>query len=93
MVWGGANLPQFGLAPGSLNASPRGFAFDLSVINTSGSIPYNGTNPGVAINADSKLPSHQWFSESSYSANGRIPTPGTLALLGLGGLAMRRRRR
>jgi MYXO-CTERM domain-containing protein len=93
MIWGGAALPQYGLAPGSLNGSPRGFAFGLSVINTSGSIPYNGTGPGVAINANTKLPTQQWFSESSYSANGRVPTPGTLALLGLGGLAMRRRRR
>lgn len=93
MVWGGAALPQYGLAPGSLNGSPRGFNFGLTVINTSGSIPYNGTGPGVAINANTKLPSQTWFSEASFSGSARVPTPGTLALLGLGGLALRRRRR
>lgn len=93
MVWGGANLPAYGLAPGALSSSPRGFAFDLTTINTSGSIPYNGSGPGVAINANSKLPSQTWWSESSYSANARVPAPGPIALLGLGGLVLRRRRR
>jgi MYXO-CTERM domain-containing protein len=93
MVWGGANLPAFGLAPGSLNGSPRGFSFDLSTINTSGSLPYNGTGAGVAINASTKLPSATWFSESSFSGSARVPTPGATALLGLGGLMVGRRRR
>jgi MYXO-CTERM domain-containing protein len=93
MVWGGANLPAYGLAPGSLNGTPRGFGYDLTVINTSGSIPYNGTGQGVAINTNTKLPSATWFSESSYSSSARVPTPGSMALMGLGGLALRRRRR
>jgi len=93
MIWGGAALPQYGLAPGALNGSPRDFNFGLTVINTSGSIPYNGTGPGVAINANTKLPSQTWFSESSFAAAARVPAPGSLALLGLGALAMGRRRR
>jgi len=94
MVWGGANLPAYGLAPGSLNGVPRGFAFDLTTINTSGAIPYGGLNPGVAINANTKLPTATWFSESSYSSTARVPAPaGSMALMGLGGLALRRRRR
>lgn len=93
MVWGGAALPQYGLAPGSLNGSPRDTMFGLSIMNTSGALPYNGSNPGVPINANTKLPSQNWFAESNYSAAARVPTPGSLALLGLGGLAMRRRRR
>jgi hypothetical protein len=93
MVWSGGNLPAYGLTPGSLNGSPRGFGFDMTVINTSGSIPYNGTGAGVAINATTKLPSSNWFSEGSFSSSVRVPAPGSLALLGLGGLAIRRRRR
>ena len=46
MTWGGAALPGYGLAPG-LIPDPRGFAFDLSALNTSGAIPYSGQNPGV----------------------------------------------
>ncbi len=94
MVWGGANLPLYGLSPGTLDGSPRDFSFDLSTINTSGSIPYNGTGPGVALNPNTHLPSTTWFADASYTADARsIPTPGSLALLGLGGLALRRRRR
>jgi uncharacterized protein (TIGR03382 family) len=90
MVWGGANLPGYGLAPGAVVS--HGFAFDLTVINTSGAIPYNFQNPGVALGAGS-LPALTWYSESSFSA-GILPTPGTATLLGLAGLsALRRRRR
>jgi len=94
MVWGGANLPAYGLATGSLNGSPRGFGFDLTAINTSGSIPYNGTGSGAPLNAATHLPTQAWFSESSFSAAARVvPTPGATALLGLGGLVAFRRRR
>jgi len=94
MVWGGANLPAYGLAPGALTGTPRGFGFDFTAINSSGAIPYNGEAPGRAIDATTKLPTGQWWSESSYSAVANvIPSPGSLALLGLGGLAITRRRR
>lgn len=92
-VWGGGALPQYGLLPGPLTGAPRGFAFDLTAINTSGLIPYNNTNPGVAIDPQTKIPTSQWWSEGSFSANAYVPAPGALALLGLGGLAMARRRR
>lgn len=93
MIWGGAFLPTYGLAPGSLNGLPRGFAFDLSSLNSSGVMPYAGQNPGVAINATSKLPTSQWWSEASYSSSAMVPAPGALALLGVGGLVVSRRRR
>ncbi len=94
MMWGGANLPQYGLAPGALNGSPRGFAFTLTALNSSGAIPYAGQNPGVAIDPVSRLPTSQWFSEGSYSASANvIPTPGALALAGIGGSMFFRRRR
>ncbi len=90
MTWSGASLPQYGLVPGVLPA-PRGFAFDLSALNTSGAIPYSGQNPGVALDAN-HLPVSTWFSESSFSAS-TAPTPGTVAVLGLAGMAAARRRR
>jgi uncharacterized protein (TIGR03382 family) len=89
MIWGGASLPGYGLAPGAVVS--HGFAFDLTVVNTSGAIPYNFQNPGVALGTNF-LPSTTWFSESSFSA-GVLPTPGTVSLMGLAGLAILRRRR
>ncbi len=91
MVWSGAILPGYGLAPGALG-TPRGFGFDLTAINTSGAIPYAGQNPGVSLDAN-HLPSSTWFSESSFSASANVPTPGGAAVLALSGLAAMRRRR
>jgi hypothetical protein len=93
MVWGGAALPAYGLLPGMLDGG-RGFAFDMVSLNSSGAIPYDGQSPGVSLNPGTHLPLSQWFAESSFSAYGSvIPAPGSLALLGIGALAARRRRR
>ena len=92
MIWSGASLPGYGLAPGALG-TPRGFGFDLTVINTSGAIPYAGQNPGVALNTQTMFPTQTWFSESSFSASAQVPAPGVGAVLGLAGLAALRRRR
>ena len=89
MIWGGANLPGYGLAPGALPA-PRGFGFDHTALNTSGVIPWNGQNPGVGLT--NMLPNATWFSEASFSAS-TAPAPGGVAVLGLAGLALARRRR
>jgi hypothetical protein len=90
MVWSGANLPQYGLTPGPLDAGS--FAFGLSALNTSGSIPYNFQNPGAPLGGNS-LPSTTWYSSASYTA-AAIPTPGSAAgLLLAGAFAARRRRR
>jgi hypothetical protein len=92
MIWGGANLPGYGLAPGALG-SPRGFGFDLTALNTSGAIPYAGQNPGVALDAG-HFPAATWFSESSFSASAStVPAPGCISVIGLAGLAAARRRR
>jgi len=91
MTWSGASLPGYGLQPGPL-AVPRGFGFDLTALNTSGAIPYNGQNPGVGLDQN-HLPNATWFSESSFSASASVPGPGSISLVGLAGLAAARRRR
>src|SRR5262245_2517752 len=92
MTWGGASLPGYGLEPGPLRGLPRGFAFDLTAINTNGSIPYNHLNPGVGLGAN-MLPNAQWWAESSYSSSANVPGPGAVALMTVGGLIGLRRRR
>ncbi len=93
MTWGGAALPAYGLLPGPLAGRPSGFGFDFTALNTSGSIPYDNSSPGVDVDTATRLPVSRWWSEGSYSANGFVPAPGTLALVGIGGLALARRRR
>jgi MYXO-CTERM domain-containing protein len=90
MTWTGANLPGYNLAPGAL--VNQSFAFDLSALNTSGVIPYGGQNPGTSLTPNF-APTGAWFAEASFSAMGNIPSPGALALLGLGSLVALRRRR
>lgn len=87
------NAANFGLAVGS-TIGDDDFAFTLTAINTDGSLPYTGADRGVAVGADF-LPIEDWFSEGSFSGSAGVfvPTPGGAALLGLGGLAMIRRRR
>ncbi|CAG1000169.1 hypothetical protein PHYC_02822 [Phycisphaerales bacterium] len=93
MVWGGAALPGYGLLPGPLLGSPRGFGFDLTALNSSGALPYGGQAPGAALNTQTMLPMDRWWSESSHSATANIPVPGALVLAGVGSLLAVRRRR
>lgn len=84
-VWNGPDLPAYGLFHGAHSQGIDDAAFTFTYLqNAAGA-------PGVGL--DSELPG-QWFSEGSYSGTANfIPTPGAMALLGLGGLAMARRRR
>jgi hypothetical protein len=88
MVWSGANLPGYGLAPGAL-AQPS-FAFGMAALNSSGAIPYNFEQPGRTLS--NSLPAGAWFAESSFTA-AAIPAPGAIGLLGTGGVLLARRRR
>jgi MYXO-CTERM domain-containing protein len=84
-TWSGPAAPGYGLFPGQ-SIGPDDMAFTLSVINSS--LPR-----GVSL-GDNMLPSGAWTAEGSYSGSSNfVPAPGALALLGVGGLMVSRRRR
>jgi len=84
--------PDYELFEG-LSIASEDFGFDLTVINTSGNIPFDGEGLGVALDEDG-LPLEVYFAEGSFSGSATfIPAPGAVAVLGLGGLAATRRRR
>lgn len=86
----GANAAAYGIAvgPGGTadSVGPDDFAFTLTTINA-GTI---GTGP--TLNANS-APTTPWQAESSYSGSTTIPTPASVALMGVAGLVATRRRR
>ncbi len=88
----GINMPAVGMAVGAMGG-PQDFGFTLTVINTSGRLPYvpNSANRGASLGAD-LMPNRSWWSEGSFSGSA-VPTPGSVALLGLGGLLCVKRRR
>lgn len=88
----GINAPEVGLYAGALGG-PQDFGFTLTVINTSGQLPYvpNAGNRGVAL-GEGMLPGRNWWSEGSFSGSA-VPTPGSMALVGMGGLMCFKRRR
>jgi MYXO-CTERM domain-containing protein len=81
------NPLDYGISRASQSDSFDDAAFTLSVIN-----PFNILSRGVALNAQ-MLPAAEWRSEGSFSGSAAVPTPGAIALLGLGGLVATRRRR
>lgn len=86
----GANLEQYGIFGGA-NATSIGtddFGFSLTFVSAA-------TGGAVPINSTSRLPTGAWRAEGSYSGSATwIPAPGTMALVGIaGGLIARRRRR
>lgn len=88
----GISAPEVGLGIGALGG-PQDFAFTLTVINTSGQLPYraNAANRGVAL-GEGMLPGREWWSEGSFSGSA-VPAPGSVALVGLGGVMCLKRRR
>lgn len=86
----GANLEQYGIFGGA-NATSIGtddFGFSLTFVSAA-------TGGPVPIDSTSRLPTGAWRAEGSYSGSATwIPAPGTMALVGIaGGLIARRRRR
>ncbi|TVQ64226.1 MAG: PEP-CTERM sorting domain-containing protein [Phycisphaerales bacterium] len=90
------NAAAYGLGVGS-SIGPDDFSFTLTSLNTSGALPFDPeSNPGALgtpTGGPGDFPTQTWWSEGSFSGSAIIPSPASLALLGMGGLAMARRRR
>lgn len=87
------DAPAYGMYEGQ-NISPADFSFSITALNTSGVIPYDFSSPGAELDPSNMLPIDEIFAEGSYSGSANfIPAPGSLALLGVAGVAMQRRRR
>ncbi|MFA6043995.1 MAG: PEP-CTERM sorting domain-containing protein [Phycisphaerales bacterium] len=87
-TWFGASNAAYGLVAGGSSFGLDDAAFTLSNLQSG----QPATN-GVGLNADN-YPIQSWNSEGSFSGTANfVPSPGAIALMGLGGLAMARRRR
>lgn len=86
-TWNGPDLPAYGLFHGQSSVGIDDATFTLTNLQTVGG------GPGVALGSGG-LPGDQWVAEGSYSGTARfVPAPGALALMGVGGLLVGRRRR
>lgn len=90
------NASAYGLGVGS-SIGPDDFSFTLTSLNTSGALPFDpAANPGALgtpTGGAGQFPTATWWSEGSFSGSAVLPSPASIALLGMGGLAMARRRR
>lgn len=86
------DAPDYGIFVGD-SVGNDDFAFTLTAINTSGSIPYDFSNPGVDLGSD-MLPATDFYAEGSFSGSARfVPAPAsTLLLAGAGLFGIRRKR-
>lgn len=85
LAFPGTTAADYGIFEG-FSVDPDDFGFDLSVLNS-------GPN-GVNIDPQTGLPTKTWRSEGSYSGSATfVPTPGAIALAGLGLMSVSRRRR
>jgi MYXO-CTERM domain-containing protein len=90
-TWWGDDLPAYGLYKGD-SVGHDDFSFTLTWLQHDGIL-------GVPLDSDDaspdfKLPATTWISEGSFSGSANfVPTPGAIALLGLGGLVAGRRKR
>jgi MYXO-CTERM domain-containing protein len=83
------NPADYGISRVSQSDGIDDAAFTLTVLNRGDGF----ANRGVDLNPQTMLPLSEWRSEGSYSGSAVVPTPGAIALLGLGGLVAIRRRR
>lgn len=86
-TWLGASNSTYGLVNGGTSFGLDDAAFTLSNLQ-SGQPPVNGVGLG------DNYPVDAWNSEGSFSGTANfVPSPGAIALMGLSGLAVARRRR
>ncbi len=83
-TWYGPSMPEYNLFKGD-SVGPDDAAFTLTVLN-------HLTGLGTSLGSTSYLPTQEWWSEGSYSGS-TVPAPASLALTGLAGLLVSRRRR
>ncbi len=83
------NPADYGISRASQSDGIDDAAFTLTVLNRGDGL----ANRGVNLNPQTMLPLTEWRSEGSYSGSAVLPTPGALALLGMGGVIAGRRRR
>jgi len=90
-TWWGEDLPAYGLYKGE-SVGHDDFSFTLTWLQHDGVLGVPLVSDDAA--GDFKLPATTWISEGSFSGTAHfVPTPGAMALLGLGGLVAGRRRR
>jgi len=84
-TWNGPNLAAYGLTTGAVSQGIDDAAFSFTNLQNA--------QGGAGATLINELPG-QWFSEGSFSGTANfVPAPGAMALLGLGGLVVSRRRR
>ena len=91
LATGGATAASYGVTAGTVSSNTD-FGFTLTVLNQ-GPPTGTGVNGNVALDPQTGLPTTSWRAESSFSGSAIIPAPGSLAIMGFGGLIAARRRR